>query len=420
MHGSLKRRGGYAVPSGILAVALVAGLFAGRVLAHDNQFGGQDRADAAERLIVLAVQQGIGSLPPMSGQSFSYDFDRETGTYVRSPLLGPTALRSTRTVGEGKTSVRFAASYFELSDDFGPINYKIAPEDPAVPEPRGFAAVGLSASARVSLLNIAVSHGLTRRIDLLLNVPVVIVDADAKQSFTTRASALGVPARDAVLSGARTVEDLDILLRLGALAFRRERFDNLGFDFAHGTHVGLGRVSLGGKGLLYSEGRLQVALATELFLPSPNQDELAGSESVALFPRLLAEVSVTKRVRLHLDAGYDYDFDNAELRRAVWSVGPAFAANRFSLDLGVAGSIFDAPLKWTPNTARGAAAPPYPATRAVAAGDNSVGDLFVDLLVGAKFRLRENLVLSGAVSIPVNDEGFRPAALGTIGIEAQL
>jgi hypothetical protein len=272
----------------------------------------------------------------------------------------------------------------------------------------------------VSLLNIAVSHGLTRRIDLLLNVPVVIVDADAKQSFTTRANTLGDPARDAVLSGAATVEGLDVLLGRGDLAFRCERFDDLGFDFAHGTHVGLGRVSLGGKGLLYSEGRLQLAFATELFLPSPNQDELTGSESVALFPRLLGEVSITKRVRLHLDAGYDYDFERAELRRAVWSVGPALAANRFSLDLGVAGSIFDVPLRWTPDIARGAADPPFPATRAVAVGDNSVGDLFVDLLLVAKFRLRENLVLSGAVSIPVNDEGFRPAALGSIGIEAQL
>ncbi len=38
-------------------------------------FGSQFRADAARRMIVLVVQQGIDSLPPVSGQAFGYDYD---------------------------------------------------------------------------------------------------------------------------------------------------------------------------------------------------------------------------------------------------------------------------------------------------------------------------------------------------------
>ena len=100
-----------------------------------NRFGTQSRADAARQMIVLAVWQGISSLPPTSGQSSTYDFDARLDTYTKSPLLGPTALRSTQTVGEHNLSFRAAFSYFELAQTFGPVDYKITGND--YPDPPG-------------------------------------------------------------------------------------------------------------------------------------------------------------------------------------------------------------------------------------------------------------------------------------------
>src|SRR5262245_50627684 len=71
-----------------------------------NQFGGQDRADAASEMIVLGVQQGISALPPASGQAFTYEYNPAVDTYEMSEQLGPTALRTAQTIGRNRVSLR--------------------------------------------------------------------------------------------------------------------------------------------------------------------------------------------------------------------------------------------------------------------------------------------------------------------------
>lgn len=404
-----------------LQISLVA-LFVGLVLrapagAQENQFGGQDRANAARHMIVLAVEQGIASLPPVSGQAFSYEYDPATDTYARSKRLGPTSLRSTQTIGEGKLSLRLATSYMELADSFGPMTYALAPEDPSLPGPRGFAKFGLTAKAKVGLINLAASYGLTQRLELTLNVPLVVVDVQASQSFTTRPDTLSVPPGQAVLSGASTQEGLDELLRTGGLVFRRETFRDLGFSFNDGTHVGLGRISVGGKAVLYAGQRLRLAVTPEFFFPSPNEAQFAGSESASIAPRLVAQLSLAEWLKLHQDAGYDYDFSEAELRRFVWDTGVSVPLRRLTFDCGIGGSVFDTPIEWTPRVALGAATATFPATTATALGDNTIGDTFIDMLLGIKLRVSDHAVISGAVTVPLNDQGFRPAAIGTLAVE---
>src|SRR5579862_5121466 len=97
---------------GLCAIAILAAMPAPtRAASGSNQFGGQSRADAASEMIVLGVQQGISSLPPTSGQAFTYDYNAELGTFVASEQLGPTVLRSPQTIGANRFSVRVAASY---------------------------------------------------------------------------------------------------------------------------------------------------------------------------------------------------------------------------------------------------------------------------------------------------------------------
>src|SRR5262245_13086342 len=76
----------------------------------------QAQADAAAHALVLAIQQGISSLPPTSGQSFVYEFDPSVGAFVRSDRVGPIVLRAAETIRPGRLTLRVATSYFALGE----------------------------------------------------------------------------------------------------------------------------------------------------------------------------------------------------------------------------------------------------------------------------------------------------------------
>jgi hypothetical protein len=417
--------------SALLLVALLAGVLwrPQRGHAQANQFGGQDRADAARQMIVLGVQQGISSLPPMSGQAFSYEFDPARDTYVRSKQLGPTSFRAPQTVGAGNLSVRFATSYFELADSLSPIPYRIKTDEPP---PGGtqrldsVALFGLSANAKVGLVNLAANYGFTNRFEVMLNLPVVIVDAHASQVFSSSRSGLYLPPNGSHVFSApvfnndvgKALQTLDNALKPGGpLVLRQETFSDLGFAFNDGTHVGVGRIDIGAKGVLYSGTRAQLAFAPEFFFPSPNEAEFAGSDSAAILPRLVGAVTVSRLLKLHVDAGYDFDFDHDELRRVVWNAGASIPGPSVTFDFGLGGSKFNQGIQWTPPVVHGARIQTFPPSTATALGDVRLGDNFVDFLGGFKVRLTDRYVLSGSVNVPVNNEGFRAAAVGTLALE---
>jgi hypothetical protein len=169
---------------------------------------------------------------------------------------------------------------------------------------------------------------------------------------------------------------------------------------------------------LLARDRFRLAALGQLFFGSPSEDEFAGPSSFAILPRLVGSARITSWLSVLTDVGYDYDFDTAELRRFVWNVGATMPAKRFSFDLGVGGSQYDTGISWTPDTAVGHLGEQ---TFVVSAqDDNQLGTTFVDFLGGVKLRLTDSLVLSGAVAVPLTNDGFRPAALGTIALEMYL
>jgi hypothetical protein len=419
---------GLAGRSALLLVALLAGLpeHGG---AQSNQFGGQDRADAAQQMIVLGVQQGISSLPPMSGQAFSYEFDPASDTYVRSKQLGPTAFRSPQTVGAGKFSVRLATSYFALNDSLGPVPYRIEYDQPlpGQTQPLQYVAkFGLNASAKVTVVDLAANYGVTNRFEVLVNFPIVIVDAQASQVFSSTRTGLGLPLNQVKVAGppivnndvAGALQKFDEAIKPGGpLVFRTFTFSESDVAFNEGTHAGLGRIDVGAKGVLYSDKRMQLAFNPEFFCPSPNEAEFAGSDSAAILPRLVAAFSVADRLKLHVDAGYNWDFHYNQLSAVVWDFGASVPGTLATFDFGVGGSKFNQGITWTPQMATSAPTLKFPASTATALANNTLGDNFVDFLGGFKVRVMENSAVSGTVSVPLNNEGFRPAAVGTLAAE---
>ncbi len=401
----------------LVAVAVVAMLLAAAppVSAQQNQFGIDQRAQAASQMIVLGVQQGVSSLPPTSGQAFNYQYDTELGTFVPSTELGPTVLRSPTVIGSNRLSLRFAASFFQLGETLDPIDYQVNFEgDPE----NYFTKFGMKASANVTLFNIAATYGLTDRIEITVNVPFSVVQAKGFQTFVTFPPPFP-PARDAeVAAVSGSVDNLNAALAAGDVALRTLSFGALGADFNTGNQVGLGRISLGGKGSLWANDVAEVAFSTEFFINSPSQDEYAGSDSPSILPRLIGKVEAAPRLRFYSDVGYDYDFDLAELRRFVWNIGFSVPLKNATVDAGVGGSLFDEGIRWTPVNARGVDSFGTPVTiKAVDPGATQLGTNFVDLLFGVKVRLFKGAVLGGAVNVPVTSDGFRADAIGTASFE---
>jgi hypothetical protein len=88
-----------------------------------------------------------------------------------------------------------------------------------------------------------------------------------------------------------------------------------------------------------------------------------------------------------------------------------------TFDFGAGGSIFDVPIRWTPPTSTGIG-PGGADVKLTALGNTRLGDDFVDFLGGFKVRLTDTLVLSGSATTPLNSEGFRADAVGTVALEA--
>jgi hypothetical protein len=301
--------------------------------------------------------------------------------------------------------LRAGISYFGLSHSFAPIVYSVRD---LAGNLIGYTKFGLNASARVGLLNLAATYGITGAIEASMNVPIVLADVDGSQVFVTTAN------NPAFIVASPTVEGLNAGLNDGALVFRTQQFKTL-FDV--GTHVGLGRISLALKEAVASGAWWHFALSQELFVPSPSQSEFAGSDSTAILPRALVAVQAAPWATLHADVGYDYDFEVAELRRFTWNVGPSFAATNATFDLGIGGSVFQEAIRWTPTNAPLQGSGEFQSLTLHAEEDNSLGTNYVDFLAGFKVRVAENTVVSGVVDVPLDDSGFRPAAVGTLAIE---
>jgi hypothetical protein len=397
------------------AVAVASSLgVADRAHAQSNAaFGVQQRADAAQQMILLGVSQGVSSLPPTSGQSFVYEYDDALDTYKATGLLGPTAYRSPLTIGKGRMSLRVAASYFELSNTQAPIDYQVNGLERPL-----YTKFGLKTDAKVGLFNVAYSYGPLEWLELSVNFPITIVDARAKSSFVTLASAAGAPIGDAPVAAATSLEALDRNLDDGTLIVREGTVNQLGANFNEGTAAGLGRVSLAGKAQFLQSEYVDMAFSMEIFLPSPSEDEYAGTNSAAFLPRLITAFNVAQGAKLHVDAGYDKDTEFSELSRFVWNTGASYALPGFTVDAGVGGSKFNRGIEWTPSTFT---QPPGQEIDVPlefqSLGDNTLGDNYVDFLFGVKGQVLDNAVISGAVNVPINNDGIRPAAVGTVAFE---
>ena len=53
-------------------------------------------------------------------------------------------------------------------------------------------------------------------------------------------------------------------------------------------------------------------------------------------------------------------------------------------------------------------------------GENELGTSYFDFLFGLKLRVHNRVILSGAVTVPIDQQGLRPVATGTVALEVRI
>jgi hypothetical protein len=385
----------------------------------------------AKQLLVLGVQQAISDLPPSSGQTFSYEYDTVIDAWVRRSRLGPTSFFAPETIGRGTVDLRFATSYFELGQSFRPIDYQVTDDEGSR---LGYTKAGMSVSATVGVFSVAATCGLLGDLDLSLTIPITIVDAHSSISFTTcqaeTSDLCGTtpnpPVYDArfiaVVDRARIDapaflrgEDPSIFQRSGSASAFAEGGGRVPFE--EGTQLGLGRVLIAAKRSFRGWSAFRAAVLAQVAVPSPSQDAYAGSDSTGLMVRAIAAADVAEDARVLADAGYEYDTRFDELSRFVWDLGASYAFARATVDLGVGGSVYAAPIAWTPGRTSTFVEQVGGSITLTALQDNEVGTTYVAVRTGARVRLTESATLSGTVTIPVDDDTFHADAVGTLALD---
>lgn len=135
----------------------------------------------------------------------------------------------------------------------------------------------------------------------------------------------------------------------------------------------------------------EMAVVGRVKLPTGDEDDLLGTGETDVLGLLVASKTFGQ-VTPHLNLGYEVSTES-ELSNVRYVAGFDFAAHeKLTLAFGVLG-------RWEP------------------AGDD-IGDHLVDLAMGVKWNPVADLILSANLQVPLNwNEGLRPTAVGTLGIE---
>lgn len=375
-------------------------------------------AKATREAILLGVDRGISSLPPSAGQSINFRFDPGLGVYTQSPLVGPTALRTPLTIGEGNVALRVAASYFAASQTFGPAFYSSGTSANGQQGASFANGINLAASAKVWVTSIGATVGFSPRAQLSMSMPIVNVHASASQIFTQRVGGSG-PGATEILPGenARTAVKAavgpDCAARGDCLEWASRPFPES--EVPSGNGVNLGRSEVAVRYLALPGSSYDVALELGSLLPSPDEDDYAGTNTIAIVPRVIAQWSATDSIILRGDVGYEYDFDAAELRRFIWNVGTSFEVERLSLDVGFGGSQYAEGIEWAP---KGGSFEQGGITFTTATDSSTeTATTSASFLFGVKAKILPQLYALGAVNVPVTSDAFEPTAIGTWGLE---
>ena len=366
----------------------------------------------------IAIASQLSALPlPSPASGFTYRFDADTGTFVRSTQsFGPILAERAETIGRGKTLVGYNVQVFSF-DSLDGIDLRHVPAVFTHDEAQlggGRTDVVVTDNAlnlSVGQFTGLVTYGVTDRLDVSVAIPFV----------HTRLAV----ASAAVIHRFGTTRE-------GAAHFFSDPTAPGGFgdhrEFAaNGEATGMGDVLLRAKGTMMRRAQGVVGAGAEVRVPSGNEHDLLGSGAWGVKPFVVMSF-LYKRIAPHVNLGYQWNGrtvlagdPSSQIAedlpdRLVFAVGfDAGITDRLSLALDLlADRVLNSPqLEITPFSA---------------SGDFGAG-VFEDIMfrstsywtshgsAGMKLALAEGLLANFNVRFRIAGEGLADRATPLIGIE---
>ncbi len=442
----------------------------GSVLPHDAHFSPFNR----QYLGLLSARQGLPEIAtvaafnralatelatfPLGSSSggFVYTFEPSTGAFSReSSSFGPAFAERSRTIGARRMNLGFSYRYssydtFEgrglrdnhinfylphndccpgqTSDGSAVGDGKLGPDPAAVAFEGDLVRVSLDMRARTDTAAFFFAYGLTNRWDIGVAIPLVRVDLDA----TANAEMLRLSTADRpLIHGFQVGHPEATTARVNAA----------------GSAAGLGDILLRSKCNLAQAGPTGLAATLDLRLPTGNEDDLLGAGA---FQAKVALVASTGWDRFAQHFGVGYTFSGKGHLEPLLGDGTAFVADAFGSGARAVNDEFNvvAGVEWAahprltivgdllgrtlrdagrlslvtksfPYVLQGQSGP----TRTAQFDEFSWRGGNLNLLtstVGFKANVKDYLLLSGHVLVPLTDAGLRDRIALVVGMDFSL
>ena len=262
---------------------------------HAAHFNSAFQSDI--RRLNIAIASQLSGLPlPSPASGFTYRFDEDTGTFIRSTQsFGPILTERAETIGRGKTLFGYNVQVYSFDSldgvSLGHVPAVFKHDDVELGGGRtDVVDTDNSVKLSVSQFTGLVTFGLADRLDASVAIPIVRThlaltsSAVIRRFGTTRASAV------------HFFEDPTIPGGIG---------DHRDFS-ADGTSTGIGDILVRAKGTVLRRGANAIAAGTEVRLPSGDEEDLLGSGAWGVKPFVVLSFSY-KRVSPHVNLGYQWN-----------------------------------------------------------------------------------------------------------------
>ena len=366
----------------------------------------------------IAIASQLSALPlPSPASGFTYRFDSDTGTFVRSTQsFGPILTERAETIGRGKTLIGYNVQVFSF-DSLDGIDLRHVPAVFTHDE----AELGGGRTDIVvtdNALNLSVgqftglmTYGVTDRLDVSVAIPFVHTRlavssaAEIHRFGTTREGA------------AHFFSDPTAP---GGLGDHRE--------FANsGSATGIGDMLLRGKGTIVRQAQGAIGAGAEVRIPSGNEHDLLGSGAWGVKSFLVLSF-LYKRIAPHVNVGYQWNGGSVLAGDPASQISDDLP-DRFSFAMGFDAGITDRlSIAIDLLTDRVLNSPQLEMTSFRASGDLGSA-VFEDIMfratsyltsngsAGVKLALAEGLLANFNVRFKVAGEGLADRATPLLGIE---
>lgn len=354
---------------------------------HVAHFSIQSTAAINQLNQLIASQVRPFPITPSAG-GITFEFDPAQGTYREtSETLGPLVTERPQTLGKGQFSLGLAFTYFEYDEfegkDLSNLQatalhdfFIIPPNDSPQSFENDVVAIDFDVDLRIASLALSGVYGIADRLDLSVIIPIIDVDMDVNANATVVVSELnpfpGVHRFDPLQGGDKPT------------------------DSASGSATGIGDILLGAKYHWLGRDKYDVSGAVRLKLATGDEDNFLGTGTTSIQPFLIGSYRIYDTPTIHANArtnlGFEVDFDDSERNEFIYTAGVDVGNPTIT---GVVDLIGRHELD----------------------DNDGIGEDIIDVAVGLKWSPIKNLIFSGNVLLPANDQGLRSDIIGTVGVE---